>query len=155
MPLSFAILRLVHRNLNITLKFKKIFQPYKVTESKRRHMPIKIEESVFDHMNNQKDVEYNAYEKDIALVHFYFETSTIFQYYRERKVTIVGFISQVGGVLGLFLGFSLVSIVELIYWFLFRLIYNITAKNSQKTEPTSDMGQQHQRYKKQHFNLYV
>ena len=118
-------------------------------------MPIKIEESVFDHMNNQKDVEYNAYEKDIALVHFYFETSTIFQYYRERKVTIVGFISQVGGVLGLFLGFSLVSIVELIYWFLFRLIYNITAKNSQKTEPTSDMGQQHQRYKKQPFNLYV
>ena len=118
-------------------------------------MPIKIEESVFDHMNNQKDIEYNAYEKDIALVHFYFETSTIFQYYRERKVTIVGFISQVGGVLGLFLGFSLVSIVELIYWFLFRLIYNITAKNSQKTEPTSDMGQKHQRYKKQPFDFYV
>ena len=99
-----------------------------MTDSKRRHMPIKIEESVFDHMNNQKDIEYNAYEKDIALVHFYFGTSTIFQYYRERKVTIVGFISQVGGVLGLFLGFSLVSIVELIYWFLFRILNFLHSK---------------------------
>ena len=67
-------------------------------------MPLKVEESVFDYMNNHEDVEYDAYEKDIALVHFYFETSTIFQYYRQQKVTIVGFISQVGGVLGLFLG---------------------------------------------------
>ena len=67
-------------------------------------MPLKVDESVFDYMNNHEDVEYDAYEKDIALVHFYFETSTIFQYYRQQKVTIVGFISQVGGVLGLFLG---------------------------------------------------
>ena len=70
-------------------------------------------------------------------------------------MTIVGFISQVGGVLGLFLGFSLVSIVELIYWFLFRLIYNITAKNSQKIEPTLYQAEDGIRDKKHPFNLYV
>ena len=44
----------------------------------RRHMPIKIEESVFDYMNNNKDTEYNAYEKDIAVVNLYFGDSTVF-----------------------------------------------------------------------------
>ena len=54
-----------------------------------------------------------------------------------------------------FIGFSLVSIVELIYWFLFRLIFNITAKNRRKTQPTSETEHQHYRYKRQPFYLNV
>ena len=76
---------------------------------------------VFRNLNiDDRSGSYNAYEEDIALVNFYFEESTIFQYYRERRMTIVAMISQIGGVLGLFLGFSLVSFVELFYWFILR-----------------------------------
>jgi len=32
-------------------------------------------------------------------------------------MTIIDFISSLGGVFGLFLGFSLLSFVEIIYWF--------------------------------------
>ena len=32
-------------------------------------------------------------------------------------MTIIDFISSLGGVFGLFLGFSLISFVEILYWF--------------------------------------
>ena len=73
-------------------------------------------------------MHYDAYEKDIAIAHFYFDSSTVFQYYRERRLTLVSLISQIGGVLGLFLGFSLVSFIELIYWFFLRLCFEAQKK---------------------------
>ena len=39
------------------------------------------------------------------------------EYERSLKMTEIDFISSLGGVFGLFLGFSLVSFVELLYWF--------------------------------------
>ena len=40
-------------------------------------------------------------------------------------MTINNYISQVGGLMGLCLGFSFLSAIELIYWFTFRLIKNM------------------------------
>ena len=37
-------------------------------------------------------------------------------------MTIIDFISSLGGVFGLFLGFSLISFVEIIYWFCVVLV---------------------------------
>ena len=37
-------------------------------------------------------------------------------------MTIIDFISSLGGVFGLFLGFSLISFVEIIYWFCIVLV---------------------------------
>ena len=39
------------------------------------------------------------------------------EYERSEKMTIIDFISSLGGLFGLFLGFSLMSFVEIIYWF--------------------------------------
>ena len=39
------------------------------------------------------------------------------EYQRSEKMTIIDFISSLGGLFGLFLGFSLMSFVEIIYWF--------------------------------------
>ena len=36
-------------------------------------------------------------------------------------MTLLDFISQIGGLLGLFMGFSVISFVEVFYWFSFRL----------------------------------
>ena len=73
--------------------------------------------------NNSK---YDAYEKDIAIamVTFFFETPTIFEYTREERMTLIQYISQIGGLLGLCLGFSFISGVEIIYWMTIRLFRN-------------------------------
>ncbi len=38
---------------------------------------------------------YDAYENDIAMVHFYFKSPTVFQYKRAERMTEVEFLSQV------------------------------------------------------------
>ena len=45
--------------------------------------------------------------------------------FREARMTVINYISQVGGLMGLCLGFSLLSAVELIYWFTYRLGQNL------------------------------
>ena len=40
---------------------------------------------------------------------------------REARMTGINYASQVGGLLGLCLGFSFLSAIELIYWFTYRL----------------------------------
>jgi hypothetical protein len=71
------------------------------------------------------DDSYNAYEKDIAVVHFYFESPTIFQYTRSPQSSWVDFLSDVGGLLGLCLGFSVCMLMEVVYWSGFRLWHDI------------------------------
>ena len=39
------------------------------------------------------------------------------EYSRYPSMTVTGFLSQLGGLLGFGLGFSLLSAVEIIYWF--------------------------------------
>ena len=68
---------------------------------------------------------YNAYEKDIAVATFFFESNTAFEFGREQKMTLTGYISQMGGLLGLFMGFSFISAIEILYWFSIRLTRNI------------------------------
>ena len=64
---------------------------------------------------------YDAYEKDIAMVTFFFETNTVFEFSRDQRMTMVGYISQMGGLLGLWMGFSFISAIEILYWCTIRL----------------------------------
>ena len=50
---------------------------------------------------------------------------TFTEYERALKMTSYDFISSFGGVCGLFLGFSLLSFVEIIYWFIVVLARRI------------------------------
>lgn len=74
---------------------------------------------------NEESPTYDAYHKDIALVTFFFESSTVFEYDRVERMTMVGFISQIGGLLGLFLGFSFISAFEILYWFTIQFFRNM------------------------------
>ena len=47
------------------------------------------------------------------------------EYEKSQRMTTVDFISSVGGLLGLFLGFSAISLFELVYWFVFKTIKKI------------------------------
>ena len=42
-----------------------------------------------------KEYSYDAYEKDIAIAHFYFEKPTIRQFQRSQRMTFFDFLSQV------------------------------------------------------------
>ena len=81
---------------------------------------------------------YNAYEKDIAIVNIFFGDSTGFgelqfltfepimlfsvpEFERLPKMTWLDFISGFGGLCGLCLGISFVSVAEILYWFFIRL----------------------------------
>ena len=83
--------------------------------------------TLLSHYNSNKN--YSAYEKDIAIVSFYFDQSSIVQFKRSLRMTMTDFISQMGGLLGLGIGFSFVSAVEILYWLTIRLFRNITDSN--------------------------
>ena len=74
---------------------------------------------------NKKAPTYDAYEKDIATVTFYFESPTLFEYMKEQRMTLLEFISQMGGLLGLCIGFSFISGIEILYWFIIRFLRNL------------------------------
>ena len=78
-----------------------------------------------DKNGKKSNKSYDAYEKDIAMATFFFESNTVFEYHREQKMTMTGYISQMGGLLGLFMGFSFISAIEILYWFSIRLTRNI------------------------------
>ena len=75
--------------------------------------------------NNLKNPEYDAYTDDIAIVNFYFDKSTVMLYKRDERMTTIDYISQMGGLLGLGIGCSFISIIELFYWMTIRLGRNI------------------------------
>jgi len=81
---------------------------------------------------NKLDDTYDAYERDIAIVSFYFEYPTAFEYIREARMTAIGYISQMGGLLGLCFGFSFLSGLEIIYWCTYRLFRNARDLNEDK-----------------------
>ena len=92
----------------------------------------------------QGDPHYNAYERDIAVVNIFFGESTVFganlktlkifrysssEFERSKKMTWFDFFSSIGGICGLCLGMSAISIVEFIYWFTVRFGENFADWN--------------------------
>ena len=78
---------------------------------------------------------YNAWEEDIAVVNIFFGKETVMgeksliisikpdfylEFERSIRMGPVDFIASLGGLFGLFLGFSIVSFVEIIYWIVVR-----------------------------------
>ncbi len=65
--------------------------------------------------------KYDAYASDVAVATFYFDSPTMLEYSTKPSLDWVRFFSQMGGLLGLCLGFSIASGVELVYWVVFRV----------------------------------
>ena len=85
---------------------------------------VKQRDSAVFPVTNDMDETYDAYEKDIAIVSFYFKEPAVLEFSREARMTQTGFIAQVGGLMGLCLGFSFLSLIELIYWTTYRMARN-------------------------------
>ena len=61
------------------------------------------------------NVNYDAFERDIAAVEIFFAEATMLQFETSLRSTWVAFISDVGGILGLCIGLSIFSIVEIVW----------------------------------------
>ena len=75
-------------------------------------------ETVFTNISRK----YDAFENDIAVLHVFFESPTVVQLTTNHSKTWFDFVSAVGGNGGLFIGFSLVSVVEL-FWIFFKICF--------------------------------
>ena len=52
-------------------------------------------------------------------------------HFKNNDFCLVDYISSVGGLFGLFLGFSLLSFLEIVYWLGLNLIRNLFQPNKQ------------------------
>ena len=64
---------------------------------------------------------YDAFEMDIGILNVYFGKEMIMKYTKKNRMTTSDFMSQIGGSVGLAMGVSIISVVELIYWLTFKL----------------------------------
>ncbi|CAH0557483.1 unnamed protein product [Brassicogethes aeneus] len=77
------------------------------------------------------------YRENMAIAHFFFTTT---KFTKEIKSELYGFteiLSNVGGLLGLCMGFSLLSLIEFIYFVSLRVCYN-NLKYIRRKEPKSN-----------------
>ena len=74
-------------------------------------------------MFESQNIDYEAYEKDIAKVEIYFKSATATKIYREPTMTWVDFFANLGGLFGLVLGLGIIFLFEFV-WFLFCSIFN-------------------------------
>ena len=70
----------------------------------------------------KKNPSYDAFKDDIGIINVFFKDKKIMKYVTANRMSFFDFLSQIGGSLGLVMGISLISLVEIIYWFIFRLL---------------------------------
>jgi len=99
-----------------------------ITGLMRKSVPKELENKRILGVSRLGGDWYNAFEKDIAVANFYFSESTTLEYMRSENMKVIDFISQIGGLFGLCIGFSAVSIIELLYWLSIRLCQNLIAR---------------------------
>ncbi|XP_043229967.1 sodium channel protein Nach-like [Amphibalanus amphitrite] len=85
---------------------------------------------------NLYDMAVQYAQENMAKVHFYFKTNSATRYKRDVVFTNDQLIANIGGLLGLFMGFSIVSVFELIYFFILNHFKGDT-KGTQSVTPVT------------------
>ena len=60
---------------------------------------------------------------------FFFAKEHVPTYVKANRLSIFDFLSQIGGSLGLFMGISVISVAEILYWIIFRLLGKLLSPN--------------------------
>lgn len=57
------------------------------------------------------------------MIEIFFEDSGFYPFILQQQLTTLDFVSYCGGYLGLFMGISLISIIEIIYFFIVKFLF--------------------------------
>ncbi len=79
--------------------------------------------------------DYDAYEKDIAVLEVFFDTSTVMKFQSQKSQSWLDYLSSVGGALGLCIGLSIITVVELV-WLCLRIAGQFKSEPMDKDEVT-------------------
>lgn len=71
--------------------------------------------------NNNYNITYNAFDRDIAMVNIIYQKPTLPQIKNQLAMTWIDYFSGVGGLMGLVMGMGFVSSFEL-FWLILRII---------------------------------
>jgi hypothetical protein len=71
--------------------------------------------------------EYDAYNKDFAVLNVFFFTTTVMMFTSQQRQSWIDYFSSVGGALGLCIGMSIITVVEL-FWLCLRIAGQWTTK---------------------------
>ena len=96
-----------------------LFRRLNILSSERSYATTSHPTNMFNPFNES----YDAFEKDIALVQFYFKSASVQEFQTDVSQTWIDFFSAIGGLLGLCIGISIVTFVEL-FWLLFKVFSN-------------------------------
>ena len=91
-------------------------------DSKKMHITTELKKSI---------VKYA--KENIAKVNIFFKDPFVKRYIREEKITENTFIGTIGGLLGLFLGFSFISGAEIVYLMALSIYDTMTCKKASKS----------------------
>ena len=70
------------------------------------------------------ELVYDAFKKDIGIVNIFFSEEKILKYVTSNRMSDFEFVVQIGSTLGFYMGVSIISVIELIYWFTIRFYRN-------------------------------
>ncbi|XP_033220571.1 pickpocket protein 28-like [Belonocnema kinseyi] len=76
----------------------------------------------------------NYFEENIAVVHLYFVDSQFTKFMKNELYGFSELLSNIGGLLGLFMGFSVLSFMEIIYFATLRFWCNLRRKKSRQID---------------------
>jgi len=71
---------------------------------------------------------FNYARKNIIKLNIYIKDPYVSKFMTEEKITEIAFVGMVGGILGLFLGSSFISFVEIPYILVIRLLVRVFRK---------------------------
>ena len=96
------------KNISISASF--------VQSSKRTIKKSYILNDLFEDLPS----EYDAYEKDISVLTVFFDSTTVMMFKSQLRQSWLDYLSSVGGALGLCIGLSIITVIEL-FWLCLRL----------------------------------
>ena len=68
-----------------------------------------------EEMRNLEDDIFQYAKKNLAVVNVYIKDPVVTRIMRDQKIPVIAFVANTGGLLGLCMGFSLVSLFEILY----------------------------------------
>ena len=93
---------------------------------------------VYIHSRNTKILGERLPASSIHLVQIYFDTATFDEIERDKKIKFEAQLSLIGGTMGLLTGFSIMSGIEIIFFF-FKLIRSLRFTKGEKTNEKNGM----------------